>query len=113
MRSVRCFALLAALVFGSASAAFAVGGGDITFPLKNADPVLFSHDHHSKARGLKCAACHFTRFASGTGYELKKELITKQEFCNLCHNGMKSFDSGSERNCIRCHRKDQQGDTRP
>lgn len=89
----------------AASTVLAVGGGDIVFPLKNADPVHFSHDHHAKARGLKCAACHFNKFAKGTGYEMKKETITKRDFCVHCHNGMKGFDAAAERNCMRCHRK--------
>lgn len=88
-----------------ASAVLAVGGGDIIFNIKGADPVLFSHDHHSKVKGLKCAACHFTRFSAGTGYEMKKQSITKRDFCSLCHNGMKGFDASSERNCARCHKK--------
>ncbi len=88
-----------------ASTAAAIGGGDIVFPLKNADPVHFSHDYHAKVRGLKCAACHFNKFAKGTGYEMKKESITKRDFCSHCHNGMKGFDADSDKNCTRCHKK--------
>jgi len=89
------------------SLAFAVGGGDIVFSIKNGESVTFSHDHHAKARGIKCAACHFTRFSKSSGYEMKKELITKREFCSNCHNGMKSFDLASDKNCMRCHKKQQ------
>lgn len=96
-------ALVLTLLFPSA--VLAIGGGDIVFNLKNADSVHFSHDHHAKVRGLKCAACHFNRFAKGAGYEMKKEAITKEGFCSHCHNGMKSFDAASDRNCIRCHKK--------
>lgn len=88
-----------------ATTVLAVGGGDITFTPPQADPVHFSHDYHAKARGLKCAACHFQKFAKGAGYEMKKEAITKRDFCNHCHNGMKGFDSSAERNCARCHKK--------
>jgi len=88
-----------------ASSVWAIGGGDITFKLANADPVQFSHDYHAKSRGLKCAACHFNRFARGTGYEMTKEAITKRGFCEHCHNGMKGFDAASDRNCARCHKK--------
>jgi len=51
----------------AASTASAVGGGDIEFKPVGVDPVQFSHDFHSKARGLKCAACHFQKFSKGQG----------------------------------------------
>lgn len=88
-----------------AATLFAAGGGDITFNPPTTDPVLFSHDHHLKLRGLKCAACHFNKFAKGASYEMKKELITKRGFCMHCHNGMKGFDVDSAKNCTRCHKK--------
>ncbi len=86
--------------------AWAVGGGDITYNLKNADPVHFSHDYHIKARGIKCMACHFQLFSQdGGGYKMKREKINKRDFCEHCHNGMKGFDAKSEKNCARCHKK--------
>ncbi len=89
----------------SGTAVFAVsGGGDIVFTLQKADPVHFSHDYHTKKRGIRCAACHFEKFSRGAGYEMKKEKITKRDFCEHCHNGMKSFDAESPKNCVRCHR---------
>jgi hypothetical protein len=36
---------------------------------------------------------------------MKKEAITKRDFCEHCHNGMKGFDAGSSKNCTRCHKK--------
>ena len=89
----------------SSTPVFAIGGGDITFTLEKADPVHFSHDYHMKTRGLKCVACHFQKFSKGQGYEMKKESITKRDFCEHCHNGMKGFDAGSAKNCSRCHKK--------
>lgn len=83
----------------------AAGGGDIAFNLTKVDPVRFSHDYHLKLRGLKCAACHFNKFSKGSGYEMKKESITKRDFCEHCHNGMKAFDAAGTKNCARCHRK--------
>jgi c(7)-type cytochrome triheme protein len=99
--------LLNTLLFllAAASMASAIGGGNIEFKPVGVDPVLFSHDYHSKVRGLKCAACHFQKFSKGQGYEMKKESISKRDFCSLCHNGMKSFDAASEKNCTRCHKK--------
>lgn len=97
--------LVLLFLFTTATSALAVGGGDITFPLQKADPVHFSHDYHMKTRGLKCVACHFQKFSKGQGYEMKKEVITKRDFCEHCHNGMKGFDAGSTKNCNRCHKK--------
>lgn len=82
--------------------------GDITFTLKNAAPVHFSHDYHTKKRGVKCAACHFQTFAesrSVDGFRMNKAKITKRDFCRHCHNGLKGFNADSEKNCDRCHRK--------
>jgi c(7)-type cytochrome triheme protein len=101
----RTLLLAVSFMLASVAAVSAIGGGNLTFTLKNADPVQFSHDFHAKARGLKCAACHFQKFAQGSGFEMKKERITKRDFCEHCHNGMKSFDVASPKNCTRCHRK--------
>ena len=97
--------LIVVLLLIPFSSALPAGGGDITFTPKNADPVNFSHDYHLKLRGLKCMACHFQKFAKGAGYEMRKEEITKQGFCEHCHNGMKAFDAENAKNCNRCHKK--------
>ena len=98
-------ALLASLLL--LSFAFAeTNKGDITFKLKKADPVVFSHDYHTKNRCIRCAACHFQTFAAtGNSFQMKKEKLTKQDFCEHCHNGMKGFDARGEKNCTRCHKK--------
>jgi len=104
---VRNTVLLLAIIplLCSAGTILAAGGGDIAFNLTKADPVRFSHDYHLKLRGLKCAACHFNKFSKGSGYEMKKESITKRDFCEHCHNGMKAFDAAGTNNCARCHKK--------
>jgi len=81
-------------------------GGDRVFKLANMDPVLFSHDYHTKTRGINCRACHNQEFLqAGSEYQMKHEKITKKDFCRHCHNGMKGFDAKSDKNCIRCHKK--------
>ena len=86
--------------------AFGIGGGDITFTPKNVAPVVFSHDVHSKYRGMRCMACHFDKFAIGSGgFKINKDLLNKREFCGHCHNSMKAFDMEAEKNCVRCHKK--------
>ncbi len=104
MRSSILFLVISTLLL-PVPAALAAGGGDILFTPPNVDPVTFSHDYHLKLRGLRCAACHFQKFAKGAGYEMKRETITKNGFCEHCHNGMKAFDVASEKNCTRCHKK--------
>jgi c(7)-type cytochrome triheme protein len=95
-------AVVPALAFSQA----AIVKGDITFTLKNAASVTFSHDYHIKTRGVKCSACHFQTFAtSGESYQMKREKLTKRDFCEHCHNGMKGFDARSEKNCTRCHKQ--------
>jgi c(7)-type cytochrome triheme protein len=107
MRRPVLFLVVASLLTSLTAVALSAGGGDITFDVKGADPVHFSHDYHLKLRGLKCSACHFQKFAKGATYEMKKEDITKRGFCGHCHNGLKGFDLDSEKNCIRCHTKKQ------
>jgi c(7)-type cytochrome triheme protein len=106
-KSYQCL-VLAAVVGATmllSPSAFAASGGDITFTPPNTEPVHFSHDYHLKQRGLQCIACHNPKFLKGTGYEMKKETITKNDFCGTCHNGMKAFDVANKKNCIRCHSK--------
>ena len=104
MRFARMLSVTA-LLLAVGSTVLGIGGGDITFKPAGVEPVMFSHDHHAKSRGIKCAACHFQRFSKGQGYEMTKETLTKRDFCSHCHNGMKSFDAASTKNCSRCHKK--------
>ncbi len=105
MRNVSCFLLLI-ILFITVPVAIGIGGGDITFTPKNAGKVLFSHDLHTKTHGVKCMACHFSKFAAGkNGFQIKKETLNKREFCGHCHNGLKGFDLESQTNCSRCHKQ--------
>jgi len=98
--------LTAAIAFQAAAAFAASGGGDITFTPKNSNRVVFSHDYHLKTIGIKCMACHVQKFSkTGSGYQMAREKITKSDFCRHCHNGLKGFDTQSDKNCIRCHTK--------
>ena len=103
MKTILCFMLMFCLCPLSAIAV--IGGGDITFKPAGTDPVVFSHDYHMKNRGIKCSACHFKTFAAEGEYKINKEKLNKQDFCQHCHNGMKSFDVTSAGNCKRCHKK--------
>lgn len=104
MRKTRCFLAVLALLLAASAARGA--GGDITFTPRNLDPVVFSHEHHTKSRGVKCMACHFDKFAVGSGgFKISQEKLNKRDFCGHCHNGLKAFDMGAQTNCARCHKK--------
>ncbi len=93
------------LCFAVQAKAQKVGGGDLTFKPKGADPVVFSHQLHVNAKGLKCTGCHYAVFQMSKGsYKMDMNKITKGEFCGKCHNGQKSFDVKDAKNCTRCHK---------
>lgn len=99
----RSIAIVIALL--TAAGAYAADG-DIQFKPPNIDPVFFSHDLHTKGRGVRCGACHFRLFERvGGSYQMKREKLTKMDFCMYCHNGMKAFDAQNTKNCARCHKR--------
>jgi c(7)-type cytochrome triheme protein len=82
-----------------------VGGGDLTFTPKGANPVLFSHQIHVNVKGLKCTGCHYQVFQMTKGsYKMDMSKITKGSFCGKCHNGQKAFDVKEAAGCARCHK---------
>ncbi len=94
----------ACLVLPGTAVAEKVGGGDLTFRPKGADPVFFSHELHVTEKGLKCSGCHYNIFQMQKGADkLEMGKITKGDFCGKCHNGEKSFDVKEPKNCSRCH----------
>jgi c(7)-type cytochrome triheme protein len=82
-----------------------IGGGDLTFTPKGASQVVFSHQYHVQAKGLKCTGCHYSVFQMNQGsYKMDMSKITKGDFCGKCHNGTKSFDAKDSKNCAKCHK---------
>lgn len=105
VKTFAAFLLFIASGSGLYSLANAVAG-DIEFRPPNTDPVLFSHEVHTKAKGIRCGACHFRMFEKvGGSYQMKKEKLIKRDFCLYCHNGMKGFDAQDPKNCGRCHKR--------
>lgn len=98
--------LFTALVLGlfAAGAAWAkVGGGNITFSVKGASDVVYSHDVHVTTQGLKCTNCHYAIYRMTTlqqHYTMSE--MQKGMSCGACHNGTRAFDVA--RNCNRCHK---------
>src|SRR5512146_1659567 len=80
-----------------------VGGGDITFSVKGAENVVYSHDSHVTRIGLKCTDCHYKIFKMA---KLQKQATMAEmqngASCGVCHNGQKAF--AVKTNCNRCHR---------
>ena len=82
-----------------------IGGGDLTFKPKGSKQVLFSHELHVKAKGMKCTSCHYHVFQMSQGsYKMVMSKLTKGDFCGKCHNGRKSFDVKDPQACVKCHK---------
>lgn len=97
--------LLFLVLLPSAGIAQTIGGGDVTFKPKGAEPVEFSHELHVTSRGLKCTGCHYHVFQMTKGsYKMDMTKITKGDFCGKCHNGERSFSVSDEQNCVKCHK---------
>ncbi len=81
-----------------------IGGGDITFRVKDAGDVVFTHDLHVGSIGLKCNECHYRLYstiAQHTRVTMKE--MQQGMSCGACHNGATAFDVKG--NCDKCHRK--------
>lgn len=83
-----------------------IGGGDITFLVKDAGNVVYNHDSHVDKLGLGCSACHYGIFARAAHNIRDKATMTEMQngkSCGSCHNGRRAF--GVDKNCSRCHHK--------
>ncbi len=104
-RALAIMLLAVCLVIPLIARADKVGGGDLTFTPKNAASVVFSHDKHVSASGVKCTGCHYQVFQMAQGsYKMDMSKINKGDFCGKCHNGKKAFDAKDKKNCSRCHK---------
>jgi len=101
MKKIAGFGLVAFLCAQSLALA-KIGGGDITFKLKDAADVIYSHDVHLTKAGLKCADCHFRLYSTvETHSKVRMDEMERGLSCGACHNGRRAFDvKGS---CARCH----------
>ena len=94
--------ILVAGIFLAGSAAATVGGGEITFAVKGAGQVVFSHEGHVVGAGLKCQACHprlYLDVARSKHVTMKQ--MEKGKSCGACHDGKRSFALDD---CTKCHR---------
>lgn len=92
----------ACLIMVSAAWGAGVGGGDITFSVKGAANVLYSHEMHVSKAGQKCSDCHYKLFRMA---KLQQQAtmadMQNGRSCGACHNGQKAFDVKT--NCTKCH----------
>ncbi len=100
--SILCF-LAPGLAFAQAKK---VGGGDITFTPKGAEPVTFKHEHHVNVAKLKCTDCHTKIFPmKKQDLGMTKAMHGQDKFCGVCHNGKKAFSQNNDADCSKCHKK--------
>ncbi|NVN91442.1 MAG: cytochrome c3 family protein [Desulfuromonadales bacterium] len=100
--SQRCFTLLM-LLFWAASA-LAVETKEITFSLKHAAPVIFSHAAHLAANGNNCRVCHTALYNIRNRRHFTMADMARGKSCGACHNGGKAFRVTSGEDCVRCHK---------
>jgi len=89
-----------------------VGGGEIKFTPKDADPVVFSHESHVGQQKLKCTDCHTKIFKmKREDLKMTREAHGKDQHCGVCHNGQKEFNGkktfsqSTDADCAKCHKK--------
>ena len=100
--SIICFAFLG-IAFAQAKK---VGGGDVKFTPKGADPVVFSHETHVSQHKAKCTDCHTKIFPmKKQDLKMTKEAHGQDKHCGVCHNGKKAFAQTTEADCAKCHKK--------
>jgi c(7)-type cytochrome triheme protein len=97
------FSLAVAVSILSVVCAGATETKDIKFSLKNADPVVFSHDIHLKKYNNNCRICHDAIFSLRNKKRYTMAEMEKTKSCGACHSGVKAFSVTSEKDCSRCH----------
>jgi c(7)-type cytochrome triheme protein len=108
LRAVGTALLVGLFVLAPLTALPKVGGGDVEFKPKGAGKVVFAHEYHVNLKGQKCSNCHHKTFQMKGGestYKMDMSLLTKGEFCGICHDGKKGFDVKAADSCTRCHKE--------
>ncbi|WP_298439359.1 cytochrome c3 family protein [Geobacter sp.] len=77
---------------------------DISFKLKNAEPVIFSHDFHLAKYNNNCRICHNALFNLRSRKHYTMAEMEKGKSCGACHTGYKAFSVADEAECGRCHK---------
>ena len=94
---------LAAILIAAALPAVAVvGGGDVTFTVKDSGKAVFRHDSHVVVAKLGCKECHpvlYLDVAKSKRVTMKE--MEKGKSCGACHTGKRAFALDD---CTKCHR---------
>jgi c(7)-type cytochrome triheme protein len=85
------------------SSAWGVETKDIKFPIKNAEPVTFSHEIHLKKYNNNCKVCHNAIFNLKERRHYTMQDMEKTKSCGACHTGVKAFSVADPKSCNRCH----------
>ena len=83
-----------------------VGGGDVKFTPKGAEPVTFSHENHVNTAKNKCTDCHTKIFPmKKQDLKMTQASFGEGKFCATCHDGKKAFSATAQADCEKCHKK--------
>jgi c(7)-type cytochrome triheme protein len=105
MKRLSVFLLFAGIFLLTSIALGRVGGGDIVFNPKKANPVTFSHDFHVKDLGLACQKCHPNPYITrDKDKPLTMAAMNQGKSCGACHNGKGGFSVKAKDKCGMCHR---------
>ena len=94
---VSMFLLLPTMVFAKETK-------DIYFHIKDAAPVVFSHDIHLEKYNGNCRICHNAIFNLKSRRHFTMADMEKTRSCGACHSGVKAFSVKDEKSCTRCHK---------
>jgi len=75
---------------------------NITFKMKGATEVVFSHDAHLAKGKVACRNCHDGKIITGKDRGVTMAQMEKGKTCGACHNGKKAFTVAG--NCGNCHK---------
>jgi c(7)-type cytochrome triheme protein len=75
---------------------------DVTYKVKSAGNVQFSHATHLTKTAGSCKSCHNGKVIPANLKPVKMTEMEKGRTCGACHNGKKAFTVAG--NCDRCHK---------
>ncbi|MCL2760952.1 MAG: cytochrome c3 family protein [Desulfuromonadales bacterium] len=83
---------------------FAKETKNVSFPLKNANAVIFSHDVHLRKLNNNCRLCHNAIYNLRVKRHFTMAEMEKGKSCGACHSGVKAFSVKDNKTCVRCHK---------
>lgn len=102
--SYRFIPVICLLLLTCALPATAKETKNVTYKLKNAEPIVFSHDIHLAKYNNNCRICHNTLFNLKTRKRFTMIEMEQGKSCGACHTGIKAFSVSDNAECNRCHK---------